>query len=250
LETGVRVPHGLPRKERDMQAGHLFDGAGGMRLGFEQAGIQTAWKTDILYGEDIKALHPREFRLVDVICGGPPCVHTSKASTLSRSKTNQSYWEEMLRFVKEIHPRWVVVEQPASVDKGIIRGWVEDLQRLDYGVAGRIIDSRHWLPQQRSRWFIVGRLGVTGVALWNYLYPDSERVQREQSTWSKSRIYTGCCAECMPSGVLARVSDRLPALMGAGNAVSIPVARFLAEQIKRADYAIDYREMMIEAGFI
>jgi site-specific DNA-cytosine methylase len=156
----------------------------------------------------------------------------------------------MLRFVKEIRSRWVVVEQPASVDKIIIRGWVEDLQQLGYGVAKRIIDSRHWLPQQRSRWFIIGRLDITGLALWNYLYPDGERVQREQSAWSKSRVYTGCCAECMPSGVLARVSDRLPALMGAGNAVSVPVARFLAEQIKKADYGIEYRVMMEDAGFI
>ena len=213
-----------------MIAGHLFDGAGGMRLGFEQAGIETAWRLDILYGQDITKAHPGEFRLVDVICGGPPCVHTSKAGSLSGVKTNQSLWPEMLRFVQEIKPKWVVVEQPV-INRDIILGWIAELQLCSYGVAGRIIDSKHWLPQQRARWFIVGRMGITGLALWDYLYPDGERGEGRSAESGEGQLYIRSCPDCMPSGIFARVSARVPALMGAGNAVSTPVARFIASRL-------------------
>jgi len=230
-----------------MQAGHLFSGAGGLRIGFEQGGIKTAWTLDILNGQDIQKAHPGEFRLVEIICGGPPCIHTSQAGRLSGVKTNQSLWPEMLRFIKEIKPKWVVVEQPV-VEREIILSWISDLQCYSYGVAARIIDSRHWLPQQRSRWFIVGRLGITGLALWDHLYTDSERGERRRTESREMQLYSGSCPDCMPGGIFARVSSRLPALMGAGNAVSIPIARFIAERIKRSEQSIS-REMIEARNF-
>ena len=220
-----------------MKAGHLFDGAGGMRLGFEQAGIETEWRLDLFYGQDITKTRTDELRVVELITGGPPCTHTSKAGSLSGVKTNQSLWPEMLRIVKKNRPKWTVVEQPV-VDKSIIIRWVQDLQQSGYGVAGRIIDSRHWLPQQRSRWFIIGRLGVTGLALWNYLYPDSQRSEGRSAKGGTRQLYIGLCPDCMPSGIFARVSARIPALVGAGNAVSVPVARFIGERIVEAEREI------------
>lgn len=220
-----------------MKAGHLFDGAGGMRLGFEQAGIETEWRLDLFYGQDITKTHAKELRVVELIAGGPPCTHTSKAGSLSGVKTNQSLWPEMLRIIQENKPQWIVVEQPI-VDKNIIIGWIQDIQQSGYGVAGRIIDSRHWLPQQRSRWFIIGRLGVTGLALWDYLYSDSQRSERGSTESWPRKLYSGLCPECMPSGVFARISSRIPALVGAGNAVSVPVAKFIAERIIEAERKI------------
>lgn len=208
-----------------------------MRLGFEQAGIRTAWTLELLEGGDIQTSHPGEFRLVEVICGGPPCVFTSSAGRLSRVKTNKSLWPEMLRFVKEIKPKWVVVEQPV-VDREIILSWVSDLQRCAYGVAARIIDSRHWLPQQRSRWFIIGRLGIEGMALWDYLYSNSQRSEGWSAEGWEGKLYLGSCPDCMPGGVFARVSSRVPALVGAGNAVSVPTARFIGTLICRSEQAI------------
>lgn len=220
-----------------LRAGHIFSGAGGMRLGFEQAGIKTDWTIEILNGQDIQKAHPGEFRLVEVICGGPPCIFTSQAGRLSGTKTNQSLWPEMLRFIKEIKPKWVVVEQPV-IDRKIILSWISDLQRCDYGIAARIIDSRHWLPQQRSRWFIIGRLGITGLALWDHLYTNSKRIERWCTKSWPSQLYAGSCADCMPSGIFARVSSRTPALVGAGNAVSVPVAWFIAMLICRSEQSI------------
>ena len=229
--------------ERILRAGHLFSGAGGIKLGFEQAGIETAWETDILYGEDIRETetYSREFR-VDIITGGPPCVFTSQAASLSGKKTNQSLWSDMLRFIKGLEPRWVFVEQPASVDRHIIGAWVQDLQRCGYGVTGRIINSQHWLPQRRNRWFVIGRVGISGVALWDYLYTDCLRVQGGFPKRGEGKLYPGLCPDCMPGGIFARISSRALALVGAGNAVSVPVARWLALKILQAENGIKEKE--------
>lgn len=226
-----------------MQAGHLFSGAGGIKLGFEQAGIETSWETDILYGEDIRETetYSKKFR-VDIITGGPPCVFTSQAASLSGKKTNQSLWSDMLRFIKGLEPKWVFVEQPASVDKRIIQKWIQDLQLCGYGVTGRIINSQHWLPQRRNRWFIIGRMGISGVALWDYLYINCIGTQGRSAKSRKSKLYTGLCADCMPSGIFARISSRALALVGAGNAVSVPVARWLAIKILEAEKCIINKE--------
>src|SRR5262249_4432784 len=155
--------------------GSLFDGAGGLRQGFEQAGIDTAWTLDILNGQDITTERPEDYEQVDVISGGPVCRKTSRAAAWHQQKTNESLYPHMLRFVAYLRPAWVVIEQPASVDKTLVLSWIADLERDGYGCAGRIIDSQHWLPQRRARWIIVARMGRTGLDLWNDLYPDSQR---------------------------------------------------------------------------
>lgn len=88
--------------------GSLFDGAGGLRLGFEQAGIKTLWKHDILYGQDITIDDPILFKRPDIITGGPPCQNVSQAQAFNRGKRNfASLWPHMLRFISALKPNWV-----------------------------------------------------------------------------------------------------------------------------------------------
>lgn len=219
-----------------MTHGSLFDGAGGMRIGFEQAGIETIWRVEILDGQDIHNYGKRNLERPDIISGGPPCQRTSMVAHIIKKNTGQTLWPEMLRVIHEIESQWVVVEQPI-VDKEIILAWIEDLQLCGYGVAARIIDSRHWLPQQRSRWFIIGRLEIEGLALWNHLYPERIGIQKisDQRTLDRGMYNIRPCPDCLRGGVFAGVSKRSFALMGAGNAVSVPVASWLGERIKEAE---------------
>jgi len=225
----------------ELSAGHHFAGAGGMTIGFEMAGIRTAWETDILYGQDIKTLKAKDCTEVDVIVGGPPCLRTSAAAALSGKKTDQSIWCEMLRFIIEAQrdwkkpPAWIVVEQPASVDKSIIADWTQDLYRIGYGCAGRIINSKHWVPQQRARWVIVARLGENGLVLRDYLYSDRIGGGRRFAQNWKSKLYNGLCPACVPGGIFSRLSKRKVALMGAGNALPVPHAAYIAERIVAVD---------------
>lgn len=228
-----------------MTHGSLFDGAGGMRRGLEEAGLETRWMLDILLGWDLRDWDEQDFgRLewVDLISGGPPCQEVSIAAHLTNSRTGSSLWPVMLRCVAAKRPNWVVLEQPPGGRAVIVQAAV-DLQQLGYGCAGRIIDSKHWLPQQRARWFLCARLGRIGVALWNLLYPDGERgeggrrLSRADGLDSESRqkieslVFHGNCSDCLPGGIFAGVSERKLALLGAGNAVSVPVARYLGRAI-------------------
>lgn len=58
-----------------MNCGHLFSGpkrCGGLTIGFEQAGIETAWELDIVNGDDITKTDPRDLPTTDILAGGPP----------------------------------------------------------------------------------------------------------------------------------------------------------------------------------
>lgn len=219
-----------------LTSGSLFDGFGGLRRGFEDAGFQTKWTVDLLNGQDITKLDPADFERVDLISGGPPCQRGSVAARFTRSRTKVTLWPEMLRFVQALRPAWVVLENVPGFQREMV-DWTADLYQLGYGCAGQLIDSRHWVPQQRTRCFVIARLGVSGMALWNHLYADGERMEigkRAQAIRQRESgdVFSGNCPDCMPSGIFARVSQRKLALMGAGNAVTQPVARFLAERIK------------------
>ncbi len=211
--------------------GSLFDGFGGLRRGLEDAGFQTKWARDLIYGHDIEIDDPRTVERVDLISGGPVCSRTSRAAIWQGQKTNQSLYAHMLRFVAYLRPTWIVVEQPASVDRILILSWTADLERDGYGIAARIIDSQHWVPQRRARWFIVGRMGKTGVELWDDLYPDSLGMEGQNVQGSPSQRFDGNCADCLRGGIFARISARKSALMGAGNAVTQPLAEWLGKKI-------------------
>ena len=218
-----------------MTQGSFFDGYGGLRRGLEDAGIRTVWARDLLYGHDITKDDPRELERVDLISGGPVCRKTSRAARWQGQKTNESLFAHMLRAVAYLRPTWLVIEQPASVDRVLILAWAADLERDGYGVAARIIDSQHWVPQRRARWIIVCRMGGTGLELWNDLYPDSLGVEGSNVQGSTRLRFDGNCSDCMRGGIFARISARRTALMGAGNAVSQPVARWIGRRIVEAD---------------
>ena len=210
--------------------GSLFAGFDGISRGFERAGIKTIWRIELLEGKDIRKEDPLDYERPDILSGGPPCVHTSQAAAWHQQRDYSSLWPEMLRFVEALRPKWVFLEQPKG-GRVIIEGAAQDLQRLGYGCAGRIVDSRHWVPQTRSRWFLIGRMGTVGMDLWNRLYPDRQRVEGAHLSGRKGVRFDGNCPHCVRGGVYTRVSTRKPALMAAGNAVTEPVAEWIARRI-------------------
>jgi site-specific DNA-cytosine methylase len=95
------------------------------------------------------------------------------------------------------------------------------------------------VPQQRARWFLIGRMGADGLAVWNHLYPDGKRVERTSGANGRGKgvHFAGSCSDCLRGGVYARVSARKPALIAAGNAVTESVAEWIGRKILAPDSA-------------
>lgn len=224
--------------------GSLFDGFGGLRRGLEDAGIETIWRLELMDGTDIEKSDPRRYARPDVLSGGPPCKRTSQASAWNRSRTLATLWPEMLRFIKTLRPCWVLMEQPLGGRSVIIEA-AQELQFLGYGCAGRVINSEHWVPQRRERWFLVGRLGWHGMAVWNHIYANRERndriergssqEERRADVQPQSQVFYGNCSHCVRDGIFARISARRIACVGAGNAVTQPVAEWIGRRIVAAE---------------
>lgn len=163
----------------------LFCGCGGMSWGLAKKGFnivagfdiwEVALKTYQYNHKDAKAVNldiadadPIEVlkridvdpHSIDVIIGGPPCQGFSKNTPASwrflEDPRNQLY-KAYLRFVKEINPTVVIIENVAEIYNafdGIVRNEIVDtLKKWGYKVKVKIINMSHYgIPQKRRRCF-------------------------------------------------------------------------------------------------
>ena len=113
-----------------MTHGSLFSGIGGFDLGFQRAGIETLWQVEIdgycrrvlarhfpgaeRY-EDVRSCGVRNLRAVDVISGGFPCQDISNGKRAGIDGERSGPWSEYARIIRELRPRYVVVENVAAL---------------------------------------------------------------------------------------------------------------------------------------
>ncbi len=103
-----------------------------------------------------------------VLFGGPPCQGFSQSNTKTRKigNPNNLLFEEYLRFVEELNPKWVVfenVEGFKKFEKGtVVKELVTKLQQFGYKVKyGILWASDYGVPQNRNRFFLVAnRVGI------------------------------------------------------------------------------------------
>lgn len=164
----------------------LFSGAGGMDLGFKNAGFNILWANDfnkdaaytykqnigdhIVLGDITKIKSediPGSDGEVDVVIGGFPCQGFSVANTKRNMDDNRNFlYLELLRVIKEKNPKFFVAENVKgliSMQKGkILEMILSDLTNLGYKVDYKILNSADYgVPQARERVIIIGnRLGL------------------------------------------------------------------------------------------
>ena len=121
-----------------MRIGSLFSGGcGGLELGLERAGVgHVVWQCEIDAAArrnlarhwpgvkqytDVKEMNHGNTERVDVICGGSPCQDLSFAGKgAGLAGTRSGLWFEYLRVVRELRPRYVVIENvPALLVRGL-----------------------------------------------------------------------------------------------------------------------------------
>ena len=171
-----------------MRIGELFAGIGGLGLGLEWSGLgPVVWQVEQdEYARRVLAKHWPEARRyndvrevgahnlepVDLICGGFPCQDISVAGAGAGIEGEQSgLWKEFARVIREMGPRYVIVENvPALAARGlgVVLG---DLAECGYDAVWDCISAASvGAPHIRDRLFIVAYANGTKL--------------REQPGWS------------------------------------------------------------------
>jgi DNA (cytosine-5)-methyltransferase 1 len=164
----------------------LFSGAGGMSLGFDQAGFNNIFSVDIepsfcetyktnfpkhtLIQKDISKLSNEEIkslisnRIIDVIIGGPPCQGFSMAGNIGRKFIDDSrnqLFKEFARIVEIVQPSYFVMENVARLfthNKGETKKEIIELfKKMNYNVDCKVVNTVDFgIPQVRSRVLFIG----------------------------------------------------------------------------------------------
>lgn len=160
----------------------LFSGAGGMDLGFIQAGFDVIYANDffkeatISYGNNVGEIVHGDITQIpssdipdgaDIIIGGFPCQGFSVANTKRSMEDKRNFlYKELLRIISDKKPKFFMAENVKgliSMEKGkVIEMIVNDFKALGYEVEYRILNAAEYgVPQARERVIIMGnRIGV------------------------------------------------------------------------------------------
>jgi len=164
-----------------MKVVDLFAGCGGMSLGFEAAGLELALAIELW--EPARRVYQKNFshpvydldlsNVVDatnlittisptIIIGGPPCQEFSMAGTRvegTRAKLTYNFSE----IISGVKPKWFVLENVPGAQKS--DAWKESRELLEkngYGITECILNASFFgVPQNRKRFFAIGRIGET-----------------------------------------------------------------------------------------
>lgn len=185
----------------------LFSGAGGMSLGFEQAGfdVRAAVEIDPIHacihhfnfplgtviprsvtavtGEEIRRLAKIEGK-VDVVCGGAPCQGFSMIGKRVLDDPRNSLVKDYVRIVSELDADYFVFENVKGLTVGEHRKFLEELiEEFDSrGYAIRlpwlVLNAADFgVPQDRRRLFLLG--AKRGRRLAAYPFPITTPAGRE-----------------------------------------------------------------------
>ncbi|MCY1668300.1 DNA cytosine methyltransferase [Rhizobium sp. SL86] len=193
-DTPTVQPHARPL------AIDLFAGAGGMSLGFEQAGFEVAAAVEIdpihcaihkfnfpntvvipqsvagLSGKEIRERAGLGDRRIDCVFGGPPCQGFSLIGQRVLDDPRNSLVMDFVRLVAELDADTFVFENVKGLTLGKQRAFLDELVQA-FAAKGyqirlpwRVLDAAHYgVPQHRQRLILLG--AKTGRELPDYPLP-------------------------------------------------------------------------------
>ncbi len=168
----------------------LFAGAGGMSLGFEQAGFDVVAAVEIdpihcavhkynfpdcvmipksvaeLSANQIRKLAGIGRRRVDCVFGGPPCQGFSLIGHRALEDPRNGLVREFVRLVAELDAQTFVFENVKGLTVGRHKAFLEELVRefdsvgYDMRLPWRVLDAAYFgVPQHRERLILLGARG-------------------------------------------------------------------------------------------
>ena len=242
-----------------LTVGSLFSGIGGIDLGLERSGMKVLWQVeidpwcravlakhwpDVERFEDVRSVGAHNLRPVDLIAGGFPCQDISVAGDgLGIDDGERSgLWSEFARIVRELRPRYVLVENVSAL---LVRGLgrvIGDLAEGGYDAEWDCLPAvAIGAPHRRDRVFLVAH----------------DRSKRVQGRWSRplSRVPEfSWCQDVrrvedvrgrpdLPPPLLRGTRDGVPLwvdrLRGLGNAVVPPLVEIVGRRIVEAEAEVN-----------
>lgn len=97
------------------------------------------------------------FSDIEILTGGFPCTDISFAGNREGIKgKNSSLWKEYLRLIKEVRPKYAIIENVEYLRKNGLGVVLNDLARIGYDAEWHCFTARSFgYPHQRKRLFIV-----------------------------------------------------------------------------------------------
>lgn len=164
----------------------LFAGAGGLSLGFDNAGFKNLFSVEFIktYAETYEKNFPKHKMIVDdiknidndkikqlignnsvdIIVGGPPCQGFSIAGKIGRNFIDDDrnrLFKEFVRFVDLLKPKMFIMENVSAMERHnngkTIKEISEEFKKCGYDIKYKVLlASEYSVPQERRRIFIVG----------------------------------------------------------------------------------------------
>lgn len=242
----------------------LFSGIGGFSLGLERTGgfetvafceieefprkvLAKHWP-DVPCYRDVRELTAERLAGdgigVDVITGGFPCQDISLSGRGEGIHGERSgLWSEIARLVRELRPRFVVLENsPALLVRGFGRV-ITDLASIGYDAQWHCIPAAYvGAAHLRDRiWVVAYPMQIGGFASdfggmdWSILY---------QAEWPEIADATGRHLTWPPEPDVARVANGLPRIVDRRSALGNAVVPQIPELIGHAILAARSRSEM------
>lgn len=161
----------------------LFTGAGGLDIGFKEAGYECIFASDIMpeaaatykanfpkvkfIQKDIRLISIDEINKVikgepiDVIVGGPPCQGFSNMGNKNSSDPRNYLFESYVNIVDALKPKCFLFENVKGLftmfEGRFFENIINSFLKIGYDISYSIIDSSDYgVPQKRERVFIFG----------------------------------------------------------------------------------------------
>jgi DNA (cytosine-5)-methyltransferase 1 len=173
-----------------MRVVSLFSGAGGLDLGFVNAGFHIVWANDfdkdavvtyknnigdhIVYGK-IEDIPTKDIPDCDIVIGGFPCQGFSQANLLRVEEDDRNkLYLEFLRIIRDKQPKFFFAENVRGIlslgNGAAIKKIEEDFASAGYRMQKRLFNTADYgVPQ--SRWRVI-LVGTRNDIDFEYIYPD------------------------------------------------------------------------------
>lgn len=236
----------------------LFCGAGGLSLGFDQAGFRNIFAVE--FNQDFAKTYQKNFphhnliiddiknitemnidelvngEIIDVIVGGPPCQGFSIAGNIGRSFIDDErnrLFKEFVRFVSYLQPKMFIMENVAAMATHLKGKTIETIVKAfrdageGYEVQWKVLNSVNYgIAQERRRIVVVGvRKDIKRV----FQYPTkSDRIYTIKEVIDDLPVLKSGESSMVPNHVAmnhtAQMLEKMSYVKDGGNRMDIPAS--------------------------